>query len=77
MVMTSTPTRSTLAAQRTPTRRCWMLCHDSGLSMQRHTIPSEQRANGKTGRGDLVIKDANLDDCRHVIVDAAFIHELS
>ena len=43
------------------------ICHDSGLSTQRHNIPLVQTANGKIGRGDLVIKDANLGDCRNVI----------
>ena len=36
------------------------ICLDSDLSTQRHNIPSVRKANGKTGRGDLVIKDANL-----------------
>jgi hypothetical protein len=35
------------------------ICHDLGLSTQRHNKPSST-PNGKTGRGDLVIKDANL-----------------
>ena len=42
------------------------ICYDSGLSTQRHNIPLAQEANGKIGRGDLVIKDANLGDCRNV-----------
>jgi hypothetical protein len=32
------------------------ICYDSGLSTQRHNIPSVQKANGKTGRCDLLIK---------------------
>jgi hypothetical protein len=34
-------------------------------------IPSVRKDNGKTGRGDLVIKDANLGGNLHVIVDVA------
>ena len=37
-----------------------IICYASGLSTQRHDIPAEKKANGKTGRGDLLIKDANI-----------------
>ena len=33
------------------------------------------KATGKTGRGDLVIKDDNLCGTRHTIIDVACIHE--
>ena len=36
------------------------LCYESGLSTQSHDIPSVRKANGKTGRGDLLIQDANI-----------------
>ena len=47
------------------------ICHDLGLSTQRHSIPSVHKANGKTGRGDLIINDVN----RHVMADVALTHE--
>jgi hypothetical protein len=53
------------------------ICHDSGLSSMRHNIPAVQKPNGKTGRGDLVIKDANLGDHRHLVVDTVITHEIS
>ena len=40
-------------------------------------IPSVQKPKGKAGRADLVIKDANLDDRRHAIVDAVLAHTSS
>jgi hypothetical protein len=40
-------------------------------------IPSVQKPKGKAGRADLVIKDANLDDRRHAIVDAVLTHTSS
>ena len=36
------------------------ICHDSGLSTQRHNIPSVHKPNSKTSCGDLLIKDANI-----------------
>ena len=38
------------------------ICHDTdkGLTTMRHNIPPVEKRNGKTGRGDLVIKDADL-----------------
>ena len=39
------------------------ICHDMGLTTMR---PVEGR-NGKTGRGDLVIKDANLGGNRQIV----------
>ena len=40
-------------------------------------IPSVQKPKGKARRADLVIKDANLDDRRHAIVDAVLAHTSS
>ena len=34
-----------------------------------------RKANGKTGRGDLLIKDANLGGDRHLVIDIACTHE--
>ena len=51
------------------------ICQDAGLSTQHHNIPSVRKPNGKTGRGDLVIKDDSLGGDRHVIVDVACTHE--
>jgi hypothetical protein len=36
------------------------ICYDSGLSTQSHSIPLVQKANGKTGCGNLLIKDDNI-----------------
>ena len=47
------------------------ICYDSGLSTQRHNIPSVQKANGKTGCADLIIKDANIGGKRYVIIEVA------
>ena len=38
-------------------------------------IPPVQKANGKTGRGDLLIKDANVGGARHLVIDIACTHE--
>jgi len=51
------------------------ICNDSGLSTHRHNIPSVRKVKGRTGRGDLVIKDVNRGDRLHMIVDVVFIHE--
>ena len=34
-----------------------------------------RKANGKTGRGDLLIKDANIGGDRHLVIDIACTHE--
>ena len=34
-----------------------------------------RKANGKTGRGDLLIKDANIGGDRHLVMDIACTHE--
>ena len=34
------------------------ICYEAGLATQRRDISSVRKANGKTGRGDLLIKDA-------------------
>ena len=46
-----------------------------GLSAQRHDISSVNKANGKMGRGDLLIQDANIAGDRHLIIDVACTHE--
>ena len=51
------------------------ICHDSGLTTQRRYIPSIRKKNGKNGRGDLLIKDANVGGNRHLIIDIACTHE--
>ena len=43
-------------------------CYESGLSTQRHDISSVKKANGMTGCGDLLIKDANIGDNRQIII---------
>jgi len=52
------------------------ICHDAGLSTHRHNIPSVSKPNGKTGSGELLIKDAKIGDNRHLIIDVACTHEL-
>ena len=34
-----------------------------------------RKANGKTGRADLLIKDANIDGNRNLVIDIACNHE--
>ena len=51
------------------------ICYDAGLTTQRRDIPPVRKANGKTGRGDLLIKDANLGGDRHLVIDIACTHE--
>ena len=36
------------------------ICNNSVLSTRRSSIPSVVKSNGKPGRGDLVVKDAQL-----------------
>ena len=36
------------------------MCYEMGLSTQRHDITSVLEADGKTGGGDLLVKDANI-----------------
>ena len=45
------------------------ICYESGLSTQRHNIPSVKKANGKTGRRDLLIKDASIGGDRNLIIN--------
>ena len=45
------------------------------LITQRLDIPSVRKAIGKTGRGDLLIKDVNLGGHRHLVIDIACTHE--
>ena len=40
-----------------------------------HSIPAVEKINGKTSRGDLVIKDANLGGHRYLVVDTIITHE--
>ena len=50
----------------------------SGLATQRRkarNIPSVQKANGKTGRRGLLIKDANVGSARHLVIDISCTHE--
>jgi len=68
-------TGSTKDAHETILDALQKICHDAGLSKQRHNIPSLRKPNSKTGRGDLLIKDANLGDSRHLIIDVACTHE--
>ena len=35
---------------------------DDRIRKKRHNIPSVSKPNGKAGRGDLLIKDANVGD---------------
>jgi len=51
------------------------ICYESGLSTQRHDTPSVKKANSKTGRGDLLIKDANIGGDQHLIIDVTCTHE--
>jgi hypothetical protein len=78
-VITSTPARSTLAGRRTHTRRSWMRFRRSVMSRAcpycTITYYRCAKANGKTDRGDHVIKDANIDGNHNVIVDVTCIHE--
>ena len=50
------------------------------MSTQRRDIPSVRKANGKMGRGDLLIKDANVNHNvggdRHLVIDIACTHDL-
>jgi hypothetical protein len=68
-------TGSTKDAHETILDALQQICHDAGLSTQRHNIPSVSKANGKTGRCDLLIKDANIGGNRHLIIDIACTHE--
>ena len=36
------------------------ICYEMGLSTQCHDITSVLEADGKTGGGDLLVKDANI-----------------
>jgi hypothetical protein len=50
------------------TPRIWVsVSHESGLTTQRRDNPLVQKTNGKTGRGDLLIKDANIGGNRHLV----------
>ena len=53
------------------------ICYESGLFTHRFDIPSVRKANGKTGRGDLLIKDANIAGDRHLVIEIACTHEFS
>ena len=53
------------------------ICYESGLTTHRRYIPSVRKATGKTGRGDLLIKDANIGGDRHLVIDIACTHEFS
>jgi hypothetical protein len=53
-------TGSTKDAHETILDALQKICHDSGLSTQRHNIPSVHKPNSKTSCGDLLIKDANI-----------------
>ena len=64
-------TRSTDDAHETILDALEKICYASGLSIQRHDIPSVKKSNGKTGRGNLLIKDANTAGDRHLIIDVA------
>ena len=68
-------TGSTKDAHETILDALQQICHESGLTTQRRDIPSVRKANGKTGRGDLLIKDANIGGDRHLVMDIACTHE--
>ena len=51
------------------------ICYESGVSTQRLDIPSVRKADGKTGRGVLLFKDANVGGGRHLVIDIACTHE--
>ena len=50
------------------------ICHQAGILTERHGIPSVTKPNGKTGRGDLVLKNVDLGGHRHLIIDVAVHH---
>ena len=74
-MITSTPagqhTGSTKDAHETILDALQKICYEAGLTTHRRDIPSVRKANGKTGRGDLLIKDANLGGDRHLVIDIA------
>ena len=45
------------------------------LASSHSDIPSVRKASSKTGRGDLLIKDANIGGDRHLVIDIACTHE--
>ena len=57
------------AAHKKVTEALKQICHVSGLTTHRRNIPSVQKANGKTGRGDLLLKDANVGGALHLVID--------
>ena len=59
-------TGSTKDAHETILDAMQQICHASGLSTQRLDIPAVRKAKGKTGRGDLLIKDADVGGHRHL-----------
>ena len=51
------------------------ICSDPGLTTRRSNFPSEQKNNGKSGRGELVVKDAHLGVFRDLVLDVVCTHE--
>ena len=46
------------------------------MTTRRSNTPSVDKSNGKSGRGDLVIKDDHLGGFRDLVVDIVCTHEL-
>ena len=51
------------------------ICNDFSLSTRRSNIPSVEKSNGKLGRGDFVVKDAQLGGFQHLVIDVVCTHE--
>jgi hypothetical protein len=51
------------------------ICHNSGLTALRHNILTAKKCNGKTGRGDFVMKDAHLGGHWSIVVNTVLTHE--
>ena len=59
----------------TPLTALEQICNGSGLTTRRHNILTVEKRNGKTGRGDLVSKDAHIGGVPDLIVDTVMVHE--